>query len=125
MPHQYSLQAIAVCMAFASGVAGAVEVPSAKPPNLQMELRLHDAVVFDRTPDENRWPLLLLLRRTDDGWQRAWATARDANHSVHSAALDNVEFTEKFAQRRFACYRVCRRARQPGRLRDVRGAAEA
>lgn len=95
MPRLQSWVLVGIALAITSRDLHAVDVPSAKRPNLQVELRLHDAVVFDRTPDENRWPLLLLLRQTDDGWQRAWATARDANHSVHSAALDNMEFTEK------------------------------
>lgn len=64
-------------------------------PRQQIELRLHDALYGGPTPADLPSPVLLLLRRTGDGWLPALGTARGFNHNVLTARLSDVECTDR------------------------------
>jgi len=64
------------------------------PPQL-IELRLLDALIRPDSRGDGRPSVILLLRKTDSGWQRAWGTARDFNHTVHTALLTDAKLTDK------------------------------
>lgn len=88
------LTLLMVC-ALGAAVARADFAVLCKPPQQQIDLRLYDAMFRGETPNDLPSPLILLLRRTDDGWQPAWGTARGFNHNVHCAWPSDVELTDQ------------------------------
>ena len=72
--------------------AGAAAV---KPPIEQIELRLYGALAPDGPARGDPSSLILLARRTEDGWGHAWGTAREINHNVHMARIMRAERTDQ------------------------------
>ena len=81
---------VAVGLFFAGSLAFASERP-----DLEIELRLFDALFRGDAPSADTGSLIMLLRRYGERWDRGWGVARDISVWVVEARVEQAQYSEQ------------------------------